>query len=211
MNTLPFHKALILAPHIDDAEFGCGGMIHRLVSAGCEVHYLAFSDCRASIPDGYDADILRQELAKAKEVLGISSATVLDFEVRRFTDYRQEILQAMVDFGRSKMPDLVLTPSREDIHQDHQVVCMECIRAFKHTTIMGYELPWNCLKLSSEVLVTLTEENLKKKIEAIQCYLSQSHRPYYNEEYIRSLAHTVGLRIGKQWAEAFEVIRWVVD
>jgi len=46
---LPFKKALVLAPHTDDGEFGCGGTISRLVREGCTVKYVAFSDCKESV------------------------------------------------------------------------------------------------------------------------------------------------------------------
>ena len=51
-------RALVLAPHTDDGEFGCGGTIARLVEAGAEVHYHAFSSASRSLPEGFPADIL---------------------------------------------------------------------------------------------------------------------------------------------------------
>ena len=36
-------RALVLAPHTDDGEFGCGGTMARLVEQGVEVRYVAFS------------------------------------------------------------------------------------------------------------------------------------------------------------------------
>ena len=36
-------RALVLAPHTDDGEFGCGGTMARLVEAGTDVRYVAFS------------------------------------------------------------------------------------------------------------------------------------------------------------------------
>ena len=38
-----WQRALVLAPHTDDGEFGCGGTTARIVEAGCEVRYVAFS------------------------------------------------------------------------------------------------------------------------------------------------------------------------
>jgi hypothetical protein len=42
-------------------------------------------------------------------------------------------------------------------------------------------------------------------------YQSQQHRSYANAEFIRSLALTRGVQIGKRYAEAFEVVRWVIS
>ena len=36
-------KVLVLAPHTDDGELGCGGTVARLLEEGCEVHFAVFS------------------------------------------------------------------------------------------------------------------------------------------------------------------------
>ncbi len=38
-----FQRILVLAPHTDDGEFGCGGSIAKFIEAGKEVFYAAFS------------------------------------------------------------------------------------------------------------------------------------------------------------------------
>ena len=207
---LDYQKILILSPHIDDAEFGCGGTIDKLVKQGCEIYYLAFSDCRDSVPKEFKETILRDELAKSMEVLGIDRYDVLDFKVRRFDEERQNILQTLVDIKKEFNPSMVLTPCTYDIHQDHQVISLESIRAFKHCTILGYELPWNCLELSSKSIITLSQENLDQKIKSLMCYKSQLHRIYHNPEYLTALANTRGLRINEKFAEAFEMIRLIL-
>ena len=45
-------RVLVLAPHTDDGEFGCGGTMARLVEAGIEVHYHAFSIATRSLHRG---------------------------------------------------------------------------------------------------------------------------------------------------------------
>ena len=52
-------KALVLAPHTDDGEFGCGGTMARLVEAGCDVRYVAFSIATRSLPPGFPPDSSR--------------------------------------------------------------------------------------------------------------------------------------------------------
>ncbi|MFT4535717.1 MAG: LmbE family N-acetylglucosaminyl deacetylase, partial [Saprospiraceae bacterium] len=95
---LPFKKALVLAPHTDDGEFGCGATISRLIREGCEVKYIAFSDCKESVPAGYDLDVLGREMMNATAVLGIKSENVvlLGYKVRYFGQERQRILEDMV-------------------------------------------------------------------------------------------------------------------
>lgn len=202
-------KVLILAPHVDDGEFGCGGTIHRLIREGYEVRYIAFSDCKDSIPEGMDPKTLSVEMNIATEILGIKDKELFDFPVRKFNAYRQEILEILVQENRDFEPDIVFTPCTKDIHQDHETLTKEAIRAFKCCTIYGYELPWNLLELPSSAFFALDKEDIDAKIEAILAYESQSHRSYSNEKYIRALANTRGVRIKGTYAEAFEAIRVV--
>ena len=158
-------------------------------------------------------DILRTEVRAATAALGIrdEDCLVFDFEVRRFPELRQQILDQMITLNRQYAPDMVFLPSVNDTHQDHQVIANEGFRAFKRTTMLGYEVPWNNLDFRTSCFVDIDEEQLKRKIEAISRYESQRHRPYANEESIRSLATTRGVQIGKRYAEAYEVVRWVIN
>ena len=107
-------------------------------------------------------------------------------------------------------PDLVFMPSSSDIHQDHHTVYEEGLRAFKQTSILGYELPGNNLTFSTTAFIYLKEKHIVKKVAAFKKYKSQIHRPYANEEFIRSLARTRGVQIGARYAEAFEAVRWII-
>lgn len=207
-----FNRLLILAPHTDDGGLGCGGTIIRFIEEGREVHYVAFSICEVSVPKSFPPDILATEVKQATRVLGIAphNLEVRRYPVRHFPRYRQEILEELVVLRNRLKPDLVFLPSTEDVHQDHQVVTQEGIRAFKHATILGYELPWNNLHFASAALISLESRHVEKKIEAVQQYKSQAHRSYTQAEFIESLACVRGQQASSHYAEAFEVIRWII-
>jgi LmbE family N-acetylglucosaminyl deacetylase len=205
-------RALVLAPHTDDGEFGCGGTMARLVEAGAEVHYVAFSTASRSLPAGFPADTLAHEVRAATARLGIPEERLVvhDFEVRTFPSVRQELLEALVALNAGLEPDMVLLPSLGDIHQDHETIAREGLRAFKRTTVLGYEIPWNCFQFRQQAYVTLAPHHLDAKVDALACYASQQHRNYANEEYIRNIARTRGIESGRELAEVFEVYRWVL-
>ena len=98
-------------------------------------------------------------------------------------------------------------PSLHDIHQDHTIVAQECLRAFKNTTLLGYELIWNNLTFNTQCFVKLEERHINAKIEALQEYKSQGYRDYLSPNFIRSLCKARGVQVGSEYAEAFEVIR----
>jgi LmbE family N-acetylglucosaminyl deacetylase len=105
---------------------------------------------------------------------------------------------------------MVFIPSTDDTHQDHQVVSHEGFRAFKRTTLVGYELPWNNLTFKASFFVRLSPEDVGRKVEAIHAYRSQADHLYTTEDFLRGLARVRGVQIGAGYAEAFEVLRWII-
>lgn len=203
---------LILAPHTDDGELGCGGSIAKFVKEGNDVYYVAFSLCKTSLPSHLPENTLEVEVKAATKILGIKSDNLIlfDFQVRKFKELRQEILEQMVLLRTKLQPDLVFLPCSSDIHQDHQAIFEEGVRAFKQTSILGYEMPWNNLSIETSSFIILNEEDINQKIDALEAYKSQKHRNYLNENFIRSLATTRGVQIGTKYAETFEIIRWIL-
>ena len=103
----------------------------------------------------------------------------------------------------------VYLPCVHDIHQDHGTVSAEGIRAFKNVSILGYEMPWNNLTFDTSGFVVLSETDIRKKADAMNEYGSQVSRAYTSREFLHCLARTRGTQIGAEYAEAFQVIRWV--
>ncbi len=206
-------RVLVLAPHADDGELGCGGSLAKFAERGVTVHHVVFSICEVSVPDDFPEDIMVAEVRQANQVLGVNTdhLDVYRYPVRYFPRHRQEILEILVEIRRKAMPDLVFLPSSDDVHQDHQVICEEGLRAFKHTRVLGYELPWNDLTFTSSALIHLDTRHIQKKIEALQRYRSQWHRSYWDEDLITSLARVRGAQAGTNYAEAFQLFRWVIE
>jgi len=206
-----WRRVLVLAPHTDDGEFGCGGTMARLLDAGADVRYVAFSIATKSLPPGFPPDTLAREVREATAEIGLApeQLTVHDFEVRTFPEHRQEILELLIDLWAEWPPDAVLQPSLGDIHQDHQVIAAEGLRAFKRTTVLGYEIPWNTLNFNYQAYVSLEQRHVERKVAALGRYESQQHRNYANADYIWNLARTRGINIGRELAEVFEVYRVV--
>ena len=206
-----WERVLVLAPHTDDGEFGCGGTMARLVESGVDVRYLAFSIATKSLPDGFPPDTLAKEVREATAEIGIpeENLTVHDFEVRTFPEHRQEILELLIERWEEWKPDAVLQPATSDIHQDHQVIAAEGLRAFKRTTILGYEIPWNNFDFAYQAYVSLQQAHVDRKVAALSRYASQQHRRYSDPEYIRNVARTHGINVNRDFAEVFEVYRVV--
>ena len=203
------NRVLILGAHPDD-EMGCAGTIAHLVDSGATVEVLTFSGCHDLIPEGFTADDLASEWVNACARLGVQRRhmTLLDIPNRHFPQHRQEILSTLDE--RRGMYDLVLVPSTGDAHQDHAAVAAEAVRVFKTTTMLGYELPLNAVDGSRlAAFVPLGAGALQAKLDHANAYRSQAAKPYMDSGYIEGLARVRGLQSGHQYAEAFEVIRWI--
>ena len=206
-------RILILAPHTDDGELGCGGSIAKFISEGKTIHYVAFSVCEESVPEGLPKDTLEKELRAAAGVLGIlpENLHIYHFPVRKLAEHRQEILEELVRLKRELSPDMVLMPSLHDVHQDHLTVAQEGVRAFKTCKLLCYEMVWNNLTFNTTAFIPFSENNIQKKLDALKMYHSQQGiRPYMSEDFVRSLASIRGVQIGCKYAEAFEVVRWIL-
>ncbi len=207
-----FNKILVLSPHTDDGELGCGGSIAKFIKEGKEVYYVAFSTAEESVPAGYQKNVLEKEVKAATKALGIppSNLIVYKFQVRKLNYVRQEILDELVKIKKKINPDMVFLPSTNDLHQDHYTVREEGLRAFKQITVFGYELCWNNITFHTQAFIKLNKKNVDTNIKALKAYKSQSHRAYTKQEFVSGLAIVRGTQIGAKYAETFEVLRWVM-
>jgi len=205
---MKFDKILALSPHTDDIEIGCGGTLHRLKSSGSEILVVNFSLSKNDSGDEPSPNV-ESEFKDSMQVLG-AEFEMLNLPCRSLQDHRQEILDHLISLSNRYAFDAVFCHSSFDLHQDHQTVRNEAFRAFKNTTILGYELPWNCIQFRTDLFVRLSEDNLVNKLQMINCYKSQSHRPYMYKQYVYDIARTRALSINAQYAECFEIIRGVI-
>ncbi len=208
-------KILIISPHTDDGELGAGGTISRFIREGNEVFHAVFSNCEESLLETCPSGTLEKEFFVAQAASGIKKENIYiyKYKVRHFPEVRREILENLVMLKKRIRPELVISASINDFHQDHNIIAMECIRCFKsEASIISYELPWNNLTFQKTCFVKLTKEDVEKKWNALTSYVSQFelNRPYFSKEYIFALAKMRGIECSSEYAESYEVIRWMI-
>lgn len=209
-----YNNVLVLAPHTDDAELGCGGTISKFLKEGINVHIVVFSSAKASVPKGHNSDQLKNEFLSSMKKMDIQKENIVifDYPVRKLKDYRQDILEELIKIRTRVQPDLVFIPSSQDVHQDHQVIQEEGLRAFKNTSLLGYELPWNHITFSAQAFIKLTSEDIDSKWSCLEEYKTQLElgRSYFTKEFIYGLAKVRGTQTNANYAEAFEVFRIII-
>jgi LmbE family N-acetylglucosaminyl deacetylase len=193
-------KILFLAAHVDDCEISCGATITKLKEQGHHITVISLSH-------NYAGTSLHKEFEASMKVLNVDEYSWDYFETRHFPRDRQQILDKLYllrnDFNT------VFCHDPHENHQDHQVTGQEAIRAFKNHNLFTYASPFNSLNLNENHFQEVSHRHLMKKIEAIQCYKSQSHRTYMNKLLIFGQARTRGLQAGYKFAEAFRVIKLI--
>ena len=208
-------KFLILSPHTDDAELGCGGTIARVIEEGNEILWVVFSTAEDSLPRDMPKDTLKKEFLDVIRDLGLSENNyeLCNFKVRHLKEHRQDVLDTLVKIRRDFEPNTVIMPSLNDYHQDHQVIARETVRAFKKdASIIGYELPWNHVSFDTNMFIILDKRHIQRKYKIIKNYKSQIilNRNYFSKEYIYGLARVRGVQCNATYAEAFEVVRYIL-
>lgn len=209
------NRILVLSPHADDAELGCGGSMQRFIEEKAQLHLAIFSVCEDSLLRGMPEDTLENEAKAAAKQMKLSKGKVIIFKnkVRSFPAIRQSILDSLIDLRKEINPSIVVMPSLNDYHQDHQVLANEAIRAFKmKASIISYELPWNHINFQTQLFVKLEKRHVESKYKVLQNYKSQLKlgRNYFTKDFIVGLANVRGTQCNAAYAEAFEVVKWMI-
>lgn len=209
MVDLDFGRVLFAGAHLDDVEFGCGGLIAQLAPDG-DVHLLTLSKHTRSSKG--EIQIVRdlEEPLRAASMMGLPAERVAmeTLDGQLFQSQAQEVREIFLQWRRNFDPDTVFVPARDDLHQDHQVVCAEALRIFRDRTVIGFEVVRSTLEFRPNLFVGISEVALEKKISAVLCYqsqLTQSAGYYFKPEILRGQAAFRGGQSNKALAEAFEI------
>src|SRR5215213_6915272 len=209
---MPRHeRVLAIGAHTDDIELGCGAYLNRLRREGSEVALAAFSRAEESLGPDMAPDTLEIEFRRAAALLGANRVHMGTIPVRHFPSHRQQILEELVTIRRDFAPDLVLTMNSDDSHQDHAVMYAETARAFRGTTVLGYETPWNQRTGRHDLFVEVQPEDIEMKVAMLNEYKSQItlQRSYIDPEFVTTAAKFRGYQGRLPLAEMYEVIAMV--
>jgi LmbE family N-acetylglucosaminyl deacetylase len=171
-------KILFIGAHTDDVELSAGGTIAKLIGEGHDVRVYTFSYC--------DNMQLLLEFQRSMNVLGVKNYELNTYDNRTISYYRQNVLEDLIKYRESFYPDIVFTHDPSDLHQDHSCIGQETLRAFKFFNIISYISPWNSSADRPNFFVSLTKEQVEKKVEACKCYESQVSRFYMYEDVIHT-------------------------
>ncbi len=235
-NSFPVpERALVITPHPDDSELGCGGTVATWIKQGTEVVYLLCTngDKGSNDPEMTSpklAELRKIEQQKAAEILGVLEVVRLDYEDGSLEDtplFRGQIVEAIRRFK----PDVALftDPLRTGfyLHRDHRIagsVALDALFPYARDRLHYPEhefegllphktadaLMWG--SESPDTFIDITA-SIDKKIEALAAHKTQmpsGEESYELADLIKVTASRIGDRCGYKYAEGFRRISFSV-
>lgn len=197
-------KVCFIGAHPDDIELGCGALIAH-ISDKTEVMCYTLSDNQQNPLLG---NVVTEHYA-SMETLGVPRDHVVvgKFETRRFPQARQEILEYLIEINRTFHPEIVFVHTKADVHQDHCTITEEGLRAFRGTTVFGFDVIRSSYGFFPSFLVEVTETDVEKKIAALAEYHTYESKYYFDPKITRATLIRNGALAERPYAEGFDILR----
>jgi LmbE family N-acetylglucosaminyl deacetylase len=200
----------VVAPHCDDETLGCGGLLAKYRDE-CGVIVLTAPD-----------KVREKEFDRAREVLGYQHVAYLQ-RPDGSLDHDMHGLVGSLDEALSEWwPEELYLPF-PSLHQDHIAAYEAGMRAARLSMSEGHhftpsvfvydvavydaqlypsDLRWN-------VFEALNEDQIDRKVEALEAYSSQAVTGPHPVNSIKQMAHAVGVARQVAWAEQYALVRSV--
>ncbi len=200
----PLRSLLVIGCHPDDIEIGCGGTILTLTRAlpGLEVTWVVLAA----------ASKKRESEARASAAAFLEAAGSADVRIHAFRDgylpyVGSEVKDVFEELKAAVDPQLILTHTRDDFHQDHRLACELTWNTFRNHLVLEYEVPKTDGDLGRpNVFVPLTDSIAREKIGLLHRHFpSQAEKHWFDEDTFRGLMRLRGMEANapERLAEAF--------
>lgn len=208
--TMSFYgkKVCFIGAHPDDIELGCGAFIAHIVNQA-ELLCVTLSDNQKNPA----LKNVLSELYDSMSVLGVARENIIveKFETRRFPHARQEILEFLIDLKRTFQPEIVFVHTSADIHQDHVTATEETLRAFRGTTVLGFDVLRSSYGFFPKFLVRVDEKDVELKIRSLAEYKTYADKYYLEPGITRATLIRHGALAEQPFAEGFDILRIVAS
>lgn len=196
---------LAVGAHPDDIELGSGGTLYKAVRAGARVIALYMTRGGKTT----DTNVRMKESTKAMHVLGVDEILFENFPDTEIPD-SFEAVNCLEQYALKYQPDIVLTHSVNDTHQDHRRVGWLAMASFRNIPkVLAFETPRVRPAAFLPTFFVNITGCVDKKWEALRCHVSQKEKRYLAYESTVNLSSFRGSQVGVEAAEAFEIVKYV--
>lgn len=200
-------RVLCLGAHSDDIEIGAGATLLKWGASpeGLDLSWVVFSAV------GVRAEEAREGARRFGCARGPSLHEIPD---SRFPLHLDQLKDLFVGLGSALEPDVILTHSEHDRHQDHAVINRLTWQTFRDHLILEYETPkFDGDLVTPNVYVTVDHETAQAKATGLaQSFASQRGKPWFSEDTFTGLMRIRGIecRASTGFAEGFHVRKLVL-
>jgi LmbE family N-acetylglucosaminyl deacetylase len=196
-------RVLAIGAHPDDLELACGGSLARFADEGHEVMAIVMSHG----DNGGRGDVRENEARLGADSLDLASVSVQNFTDTKMATEMERMVKVIELAVELFKPDVILTHSEHDQHQDHHAVHMATLRAGRRSsTILCYESPSATREFAPNYFVDVSPY-MDAKVAAVKRHKDQAGKPYMGAKVLRGAAVFRGSQARTEQAEGFEVIR----
>jgi LmbE family N-acetylglucosaminyl deacetylase len=197
-------KVCFIGAHPDDIELGCGALISH-ISKLADLLTITLSDNQKNS----DLKNVVDEHYRSMTILGVPRENIIvgQFETRRFPHARQEILEYLIELDRIHHPEIVFVHTRADIHQDHNTTTEETLRAFRGTTVLGFDVLRSSYGFFPNFLVEVDEKDVESKLRSLAEYHTYANKYYFDPAITRATLIRHGALAERPFAEGFDILR----
>jgi len=189
-------KILAIGAHPDDIELACAGTLLKEQEKGTEVSVLV-----CTLGGGKKGDRF-EELDKVSIELGVETIRSFDYQDGKVR-HSVNLVRDLDDIFEKLSPEVLLSHSLNDFHQDHIAVARAVISANrKHNATLITYPSWDTkVPFQPNLYVDITDY-MDEKLKILKIFESQKDEPYMKPAYIRARAS--GTNIAK-YVEKFRV------
>jgi LmbE family N-acetylglucosaminyl deacetylase len=196
-------RVLALGSHADDIEIGCGASLLALVRARPDVELTWVV---------LGAEGVREREARASAAAFIGEAENSEVIVHGFRDgffpyIGGEVKDVFEELKGRLDPDVIFTHTRDDLHQDHRLVCELTWNTWRDQLILEYEIPKYDGDLGTpNLFVPVSRELAREKVRLLHdLFVSQTVKHWFDEELFLGLMRIRGMegRSPSGYAEGF--------
>lgn len=196
-------RVLAVGAHPDDLELACGATLAKMVDEGHVVQTVVL----CSGAEGGHAEVRAIEAQRGSRYLRAAHTHVHDFQDTMLALSSREMVRVIEQAISEFQPDIILTHSSHDQHQDHEAVHHATMRAARRSpSILCYESPSVTRDFCPDFFVDVSEY-VDVKVRAVELHRDQRGKPYMDGGQLRAMASFRGRQARTGAAEGFEIAR----
>jgi LmbE family N-acetylglucosaminyl deacetylase len=219
-------KVIIISAHPDDETLGAGGTILKHKKMGDEISWLIVTDVFES--EGFSKERVlsrKQEIEKVSKLYSFNFVYNLGYPTMKLNDtILFELINKISHIFQELKPEIIYVMNRSDAHSDHRIIfdaVMSCTKSFRYSYVKKV-IMYECLS-ETEFAPILPERVFQpnyfvdisdffdKKVEIMQIFDSElGQHPFPRSlKNIEALATYRGATVGVNYAEAFQLIKFI--